>query len=73
MEWLGKKEFYLFSIEWGDLRDFGKENVHEIETWWNKIILDLGFVRDAVIAINVEGEEEPIIFTERTAYDEAEK
>lgn len=45
----------------GDLRDFGKEDVPKIEKWFEKVTKTKGvMVRSAILEIEVEGEE-PII------------
>jgi len=51
---------------WGDLRDFGKSDVPEIIDWWIKTLKEIKVerIRDAILEINVEGDEEPIILTE---------
>ena len=49
---------------WGDLRDF--DDPGEIETWWNELLPKLGFVRDAVLLITVEGKS-PIVLTNEKA------
>lgn len=46
----------------GDLRDFGKEDVPKIQEWFDKITTAKGvMVRNAIIEICVEYEKEPII------------
>lgn len=46
----------------GDLRDFGKEDVPKIEEWFKKVTTSEGvMVRNAIIEICVEGTKEPII------------
>ncbi len=51
----------------GDLRDFGKEDVSKIKDWFNRVTLEEKgvMVRNAIIEICVEGEKEPIIFRHR--------
>lgn len=46
----------------GDLRDFGKEDVHKIKEWFNRITSAEGImVRNAILEICIEYEDEPII------------
>lgn len=46
----------------GDLRDFGKDDVPKIREWFNKVTTGKGvMVRSAIVEICVEYEEEPII------------
>lgn len=46
----------------GDLRDFGEEDVPKIKEWFNKVTIGKGvIVRNAIIEICVEGIKEPII------------
>lgn len=45
-----------------DLRDFGKENVHTIQEWFERVTKTKGvMIRNAVIEICVEGEKDSII------------
>lgn len=43
---------------WGDLRSYGADEIHEIVTWFKKIITQkpksLYFIRDAVLYIDIE-------------------
>lgn len=52
-----------FSVAvFGDLRDFGSENVDEIRQWFARITTSDGImVRNAILEITVEGTTEPII------------
>ena len=46
----------------GDLRDFGLEDVPKIKEWFEKVTTGKGvMVRAAILEINVEYEDEPII------------
>ena len=46
----------------GDLRDFGMEDVPQIEKWFDKVTKTKNvMVRDAILRIDVEGVEDPII------------
>lgn len=46
----------------GDLRDFGKEDVHKIEEWFKRVITAKNImVRNAIVEICVELEKEPIV------------
>lgn len=49
---------WLIITIWGDLRDFDNENI--IKEWFFKTIKEIGFIRDAVLKIEVEGKE-PIL------------
>lgn len=46
---------------WGDLRDFGADDVAEIEKWWAETLPRLGMIRDAVLHIQTEGMEPKIL------------
>lgn len=46
----------------GDLRDFGQADVPEIKEWFEKVTkAESAMVRSAILEIEVEGSEEPII------------
>jgi len=46
----------------GDLRDYGKEDVPKIEAWFKKVTTGKGvMVRNAILEITIEGEDEPVI------------
>lgn len=38
-------------VLWGDLRDFGKDDIHEIQQWWDNVLPKCGMVRQAVLQI----------------------
>jgi len=44
---------------WGDLRDY--ENISEIKKWWEELLIKLGIIRDAVLLIQIEGNEQIIL------------
>lgn len=48
-------------VIFGDLRDFGEENVHEIEEWWNRVLKECGMIRQAVLQIQPEYGQEVIL------------
>lgn len=41
-------------VIFGDLRDFGAEDIHIIEKWWNKALEQCGMIRQAVLQIQPE-------------------
>jgi len=54
----------------GDLRDFGKEDVPKIEEWFNRVTTTEGvMVRSAILEIDIEGVEKPIILRHKEESD----
>jgi hypothetical protein len=49
---------------WGDLRDF--DSIEEIRSWWTTLLPKLGVVRDAVLLVQIEGQDDVILTHERT-------
>jgi hypothetical protein len=57
-----KHHLAAFTVNiWGDLRDYGSGDVHEIEEWLNKVVKDW-MIRDLVVNVDVEFSGERIIF-----------
>ena len=53
---------------WGDLRDYGdKDDITHIKQWWKSILVLPEFVgtTQAILRIDVEGEDKPIILTNK--------
>ena len=48
-------------VIFGDLRDFGTEDIHKIEDWWNKVLEQCDMVRQAVLQIQPEDGETKIL------------
>ncbi len=44
---------------WGDLRDF--DSAAKIENWWEGLLKELSFIRDAVLSVQVSGKEAIIL------------
>ena len=53
----------------GDLRDFGKEDRNEIEEWWNRVLKECGMIRQAVLQVIFEDEQEPLILQSGVKYE----
>ena len=51
-------------VIFGDLRDFGKDNINEIKDWWKDILSKFDMVRQAVLQIQPE-DGETLILTEK--------
>lgn len=45
---------------WGDLRDFGKDDITKIEEWWDRVLKQCGMIRQAVLQIEPEDGERVI-------------
>ena len=41
-------------VVFGDLRDFGVADIPEIEDWWNKVLEQCGWIRQAILQIQPE-------------------
>lgn len=41
-------------VIFGDLRDFGVADIPEIEDWWNKVLDQCGWIRQAILQIQPE-------------------
>lgn len=41
-------------VIFGDLRDFGAEDIYVIEDWWNEVLEQCGIIRQAVLQIQPE-------------------
>lgn len=48
-------------VIFGDLRDFGAEDIHIIEKWWNKVLEQCDMVRQGVLQIQPEDGETKIL------------
>lgn len=51
-------------VIFGDLRDFGKDNINEIKDWWKDTLSKFDMVRQAVLQIQPE-DGETLILTEK--------
>lgn len=38
-------------VIFGDLRNFGAEDIHKIEKWWDKVLEQCGMIRQAILQI----------------------
>lgn len=41
-------------VIFGDLRDFGAEDIHKIEKWWDRVLEQCGMIRQAILQIQPE-------------------
>lgn len=41
-------------VVFGDLRDFGVADIHIIEDWWNRVLEQCGWIRQAILQIQPE-------------------
>lgn len=51
-------------VIFGDLRDFGKKDKNEIINWWNRVLKECGMIRQAILQVIFEDEQEPFILQE---------
>lgn len=51
-------------VIFGDLRDFGKDNINEIKDWWKNTLSKFAMIRQAVLQIQPE-DGETLILTEK--------
>ena len=60
-----KSSLALYTINiWGDLRDFGtKEDIDGVRDWFTKTCKKLGPIRQAILQINDENEENSCVLT----------
>ena len=38
-------------IIWGDLRDFGVAEIQDIKEWWDRVLKECGWVRQAILQV----------------------
>lgn len=48
-------------VIFGDLRDFGAEDIHKIEDWWDNVLEQCGMIRQAILQIQPEDGETRIL------------
>ncbi len=49
---------------WGDLRDFGAEDCHEIDQWFSRIVARWPLIREAHLVVSIEGGETYLLAAE---------
>lgn len=48
-------------VIFGDLRDFGAEDIPTIEKWWNRVLEQCGMIRQAILQIQPEDSDTKIL------------
>lgn len=48
-------------VIFGDLRDFGVDDIHKIEDWWDNVLEECGMIRQAILQIQPEDGETQIL------------